>query len=93
MILGFCRPWTSAQDLLMATIYIQIQCQLLWIWLWCLTIMLMMSPSHSHHSLEAEDRRRDRKVGKYCGDSLLGYEDDGEWVVCGRRGGGRTSSI
>jgi len=34
MILGFCRPWTSAQDLLMASIYIQIQCPLLlWIWL------------------------------------------------------------
>jgi len=35
-----------------------------------------MSPSLSHCCLEGEDRGRDEKVGKYCGDGLLGYGDD-----------------
>ena len=42
------------------------------------------SPSHSHHSLEAEDQRRDKKVGKYCGVSLLECEGDEVRMSCVR---------
>ena len=46
----------------------------------------MMPPLLSHYSLEGEDRGRDEKDVKYCGDGLLGYGDDEVSVVCGRRG-------
>jgi len=69
LILGFCRLWASAQDLLMATLsYTGV---LLWVGynfeLVCddpRNTVLMMPPSFS---LEAEDRRRDEKVGNYSG--------------------------
>jgi len=35
----------------------------------------MMPSSLSHHCLGGEDQGRDEKVGKYCGDGLLGYGD------------------
>ena len=69
LILGFCRPWASAQGLLMATLsYTSV---LLWVWLQFELVcddprntVLMMPPSLS---LEAEERRRDEKVGNYSG--------------------------
>ena len=84
LILGFCRPRSSAQCLLTATINIQVQCPvLLWGYNlnWCVMIpeiasVLMMPPSHSHYSLEGEDRGRDEKVGKFCRDGLLGCGDE-----------------
>jgi len=42
----------------------------------------MMPPLLSHYSLEGEDRGRDGKDVKYCGDGLLGYGDDEVRVLC-----------
>ena len=72
LILGFCRPQASALVLLMTTVNIQVECPvLLWVWLQFELVcddprntVLMMPPSLS---LEAEERRRDEKVGNYSG--------------------------
>ena len=41
--------------------------------------VLMMPPSLSCYSLEG-DWGRDEKVGKYCGNGLLGYGNDNDEV-------------
>jgi len=51
----------------------------------------MVPPSLSHYSLEDEDRGHE-KVGKFCGDGLLGYGDDEVRVSCvWEEGRGRTA--
>jgi len=56
--------------------------------------VLMMSPSLSHYCLEGEDQGGDGKDGKYCVGGPLGYGDmKWQWVMCGRRGEGRTCGM
>ena len=47
-------------------------------------------PSLSHYCLEGQDRGKDEKVGKYCGDSLLGYGDDEVSELCVGESGGEN---
>ena len=49
----------------------------------------MLPPSPSHYSLE-EDRGRDGKVHKHCGDGLLGYGSDEVRVSGVREGRGEV---
>ena len=54
-------------------------------------MVLMVPPSLSHYPLEGEEWGPDKEVGKYCGDSLLGYGDDEVRVSdVWEEGGGRT---
>ena len=46
------------------------------------TWWLMMPQSLSHYSLEGEDRGKDKKVVKDCGDGLLGHREDEVRVSC-----------
>ena len=53
--------------------------------------MLIVPLSLSHYSLEGENRGQDEKVGKYCGDGLLGHGADEVRVShVWEEGGGRT---
>jgi len=51
-------------------------------------VVLMVPPLLSHYSLE--DRGQDEKVGRYCGDGLLGYGDEVRVSCVWEEGGGRV---
>jgi len=75
LILGFCRPWTLAQGLLMATMKYKVQCLVL-LWVWLQFELVCVDPADDASItfsllLESEDWERDGD-DKYCGDGLLG---------------------
>jgi len=91
--LGFCRPRASAQGLLMA-MSCSASVGLATIWIVCddpRNTVLMMPPSCTFSLLFS---RRPKERWESCGDGLLGCREmmKCEWVTCGKRGKGRTSS-
>jgi len=77
LILGSCRPWASC-----STGFANGHCEYTSAVRFGYNLVCddpritVLHHFLDHHSLEGKDQGRDEKVGKCCGDGLLGYRND-----------------